>query len=140
KAGNLGGQRPPRRVAHRRKRGCGTAAVTMTQNDNLMSTGGQFSRVHGGVVGFGPTVGKERFFQTAGCDLMKFLCQIRLRLISIKSGRVLQGLDLINDCFGDPWVSVAHTYGEHAAETVEVLITLIVPNVKTLAARKRDWL
>src|SRR5258705_4064653 len=67
---------------------------------------------------------------------MKFLCQIRLRLISIKGGRMLQGLDLINDCFGNAWVCMAHTNGKHAAKTIEILVALIVPNVKTLAARK----
>ena len=84
KAGDLSRQRPPRRVTHRRKRGGRTTAVTVAQNHDLVTAGGELGGVNGGVVGFCSAVGEERLLQTSGRDLMKFFCQIGLRLIRVK--------------------------------------------------------
>jgi len=57
KAGNLRGQWPPGRVAHSREGRRRATTVTVTQNNNLMTAGGELRRVDGSVVSFGATVG-----------------------------------------------------------------------------------
>ena len=61
-----------------------------------------------------------------------------MRLIRIKCRRVLQRLDLIDDRLADLRVSVSDTDREHAAKTVEILIALIIPDVKAFAADERE--
>jgi hypothetical protein len=53
---------------------------------------------------------------------------------------VLQGLYLVDYGFGNFRVCVADTDGQHATEAVEVLVALIIPNVKTLTPHNRDRL
>ena len=51
---------------------------------------------------------------------------------------MLQRLHLIDDCFTDLRVSVSDADRKHAAKTVEILVALIVPNVKAFAADERE--
>ena len=48
--------------------------------------------------------------------------------------------DLIDDRFVNCWVRVADAHRQHAAEAVEILVALIVPNVTAFAAHQSQRL
>src|SRR5258707_15717278 len=71
---------------------------------------------------------------------MKLLREIRLRLVTVERRRVRDRFDLIDDRLVDLRVGVADADRQHAAETIEVLVPLIVPNVKAFAAHQSQRL
>ena len=92
------------------------------------------------VVGFRAAVGEERFLQLSGRDLMKLLSQVRLRLVAVERRSVGNRLDLVDDGFGYARIRVAHAHGQHAAETVEIFVALVVPNMRSFAAHQSQGL
>ena len=104
-----------------------------------LAAGGELGRMDGRVVSFGAAVGKNDFERTRR-DLMQFLRQIGLRLVRVKRGRVLQRLDLFDNRSVDLRICVADADRKHAAKTVEILVALIVPNVKAFTAHQRQRL
>src|SRR5258705_12766014 len=102
----------------------------MSEYDNLMPSSCSLGSVNGGVVRFCATVCKERLFEVAGSDLVKLLCQIRLRLVGVKSASVRYLLQLINDCLIDPGGGMTYAYCKHTPKAIQAFIVLIIPDVK----------
>src|SRR5947209_1636085 len=133
-------QRPPRRMARGRKSRGRAPRIAVAQDDYLVAARGRLGRVDGRVVGLRAAVGEEGFFQLTRRDLIKLLGEVGLRLVGVERRGVLERLDLLDDRLGDFRVVVADAHGEHAAEAVEVLVALIVPDVLALAADERERL
>src|SRR6266567_2183281 len=105
----------------------------MTKDDDLMTAGREFCRMHRRVIGFSTTVGKERLLQTAGRNLGKLLRQIGLRFVAVKRGSMRNRFDLIDDRFVDLWIRMPDADCQNAAETIEILVALVIPDVKAFA-------
>src|SRR2546426_1688072 len=127
-------------MAHRRKGSSRSPAIRVTQHDDLMTAGRQLRRVDGGIISFRAAVCEERFFQTARRNLRELLSQIRLRLIAVESRSVRNRTNLIDDRFIHARVSMTDANRKHAAETVEILVALIIPDVKAFALHQRQRL
>src|SRR5205085_7178050 len=97
KTADLRWQWPPRRMTHRGQGSRRSPAVSMTQHDDLVTTGGELRGVHRGVIGFGSAVREERFLEFARCDLRQLLSQIGLGLVGVKRRGVRDRIDLIGD-------------------------------------------
>src|SRR6266498_47170 len=53
---------------------------------------------------------------------------------------MLQRLDLIDDRFVDLRICMTDADGEHTAKTVEILVVLVIPNMKAFAAHECERL
>ena len=118
--------------------GCGGAAVIgMAQGDDFGGAGVAAGGEDGGFVGFGAAVGEERFAQRAGGrDLGQFLAPAppaarwrrrwrRVRSLSIWAWTL--ALTVV--------VAVADADGDDAAEEIEVLVAIGVPDVLIFGMR-----
>src|SRR5436309_10130448 len=127
-------------MTHRRKGSSRSPAIRVTQHDDLMTAGRQLCRVHGSIICFRAAVREERFLQTARRDLRELLSQIRLRFIAVESRSVRNRTNLIDDRFIHARVSMTYANRKHAAEAIEILIALIIPDVKSFALHQRQRL
>ena len=79
----------------------------MSQHYDFVPAGSSLRGVNRRVVGLSAGVGKERFLKFARRYLIQLFRQIRLWLVGVKRGRVLQRLYLVNNRFIDLRISVA---------------------------------
>src|SRR5262245_11489135 len=105
----------------------------MSKNNDFMSSRCGLRSMHGGVVSFGAAVCEKRLLKIARRDLIELLCQIRLRLVSEERRGVLNRSNLIDDGFANFGIVVTHAHGQYAAETIQVLIVLIVPDMEAFS-------
>ena len=49
-------------------------------------------------------------------------------------------INLVDDGFVNFRVRMTHAHGQHAAETIEVLVALLIPNVRAFAFHQRQRL
>ncbi len=124
------GAHPGQRHAERRP-----AMVGVAQGDDLARPGGAASRQNGHLVGFGAAVGEERLRQAAIRGERGDLGgQGRLRLGGEDCRDVAQPVHLLVDRAVDTVVGMADANGDNAAEEVQVLIPVGVPDVLVLGA------
>src|SRR5437762_11778986 len=71
---------------------------------------------------------------------MKLLGQVGLRLVAVKRRSMGNRLDLIDDCFSYARVRMAHAHRQHAAKTIEIFVTLVIPDMRSFAAHQSQWL
>ena len=109
--------------------------VGVAQGHDLVAAGVAARGQDGGFVGFGPAVGEEAFGEAAaGRERGDLLGERGLRLIGEQGGDVLQGIELLVDLGIDLVVAVADAHGDDAAEEIQVLIAIGVPDVLVLGA------
>src|ERR1035441_6983903 len=132
----VGGPDAPGSLAGERHGLRGTAVIGVAQRHDLRTAGIAARRQNGGFVGFGAAVGEERFGQLAiGRERGDFLGKSRLRFIGVDGGDVLQGVHLAVDLGVDLLIAVAHADGDDAAQKIQVLIAVRVPDVLIFGAR-----
>ncbi len=110
--------------------------IGVTQRDNLGRSGIAARGQNRGFVRFRAAVGEERFGQlSARRDLRQFLGQRRLRLVGEDRGDVLQPIDLRVHFPVHLFIAMADADGDDAAEEIQVLIAVGIPNVLILGVR-----
>src|ERR1035438_8736981 len=132
----VGGSNAPGSLAGERHGLGGTAVIAVAQRHDLRAAGIAARRQNGGLVGFSAAVGEKRLGQlTFGGKRRNLLGERRLRLIGVDGGDVLQCIQLAMDFGVDLLIAVAHADGDDAAQKIQVLIAVGVPDVLILGAR-----
>ena len=90
----------------------------MAERDDVHVAGGRAGGVHRRLVGLGAAAGEERLAEIAGRDPCQLLGQVRLLLVGVQRGRVIDLADLLDHRRLDGRVTVADAHAEHAAEGV----------------------
>src|SRR3954454_15876788 len=104
--------------------------VRMPEGDDFRCTGVAAGCENGSFVRFGPAVCKEGLRQLAlGCDLSDSLCKGCLRFVGEDRGDVLELVNLGVNFRVYGFVAVADADSHDAAEKVEVLVSVSVPDV-----------
>jgi len=106
----------------------------VAQGDDVVAAGGHAREKDGGFVGFAAGAGEEALLQVARGDLGDFFGEGHDVFVGIERGGVLQAIDLRGDFAGDLGVAVADGDGQDAAEEIEVLVAVEIPEVLHLAA------
>src|SRR5688572_20716380 len=127
-------------MADRRQRGSRPSCVAVTQHDDLIVTGCELCSKNGCIISFGSAVREKRFLQIARCDLCELLCKFALRPVCIQRGRVRDRVYLVDPRLVHTRFSMPDTHGQHASETIEVLVALVVPNILAFATYQSERL
>src|SRR5690606_20542348 len=127
-------------MTRRRKCCSAPAAITVAEYDDLVPARGELGGRDRGIIGLRTAAGEERFFQPAGRDLGKFLREVRLVLVSVEGGGVLQLLILNDDGLVNSRICVSHADGQDPAEAVQISVPRVIPHELALAADKGDRL
>src|SRR5690606_41817266 len=90
-------QRAPIGMPRRRKCCSAPAAITVAEYYDLVSARGELGGRDRGIIGLRTAAGEEGFFQAAGRYLGKFFRKVRLILVGVEGGGVLQILILRDD-------------------------------------------
>jgi len=107
--------------------------VGVPQRDNFRGPRVAARGENGGLVGFGAAGGEKRFGQFLHrCDLGELFCQRRLRFIGEHGGDVLQAVDLRVQLAIHFFIAMPDADGYDAAEKVQVLIPVGIPDVLIL--------
>ncbi len=136
----LGDAAQPPRSDSGHGHGHGRAAVVgVPERDDLARPGVTAGGEDCGFVGFGAAVGEEGLGQlSARGDSGQLLRQRRLRLISEDRGDVLHGLQLLHDLPGYGRVGMADADGHDAAEEIQILVAVGIPDELVPGARQHQ--
>src|SRR6185437_8033220 len=118
-----------------------TAVIGMAKRDNLRVSRVAARCEDGRLIGFRAAVGEEALGELAAwgeaCDL---LSERGLRLIGEQGGDVLQGIELLVK-FGVHFVvAVADAHCDDAAEKIEVLVSIGIPDILVFRMRNHERL
>ena len=140
--GDVAGQRLERlavgRLGGERERAHGAAVEAALGGDDVGAAGapGELER---GLVGLGAGVGEEHLAGPAGAEQREqLLGELDLRLAGEEVRDVAERLELVGDRLDQRRVGVAERVDGDAAEQVDVLLAVGVPDVGALAADERQ--
>jgi hypothetical protein len=113
--------------------------VGMPQGDDLGRSRIAPRGENRGLIRLGPAVGEERFSKSAGGrNLRQLLRQRDLRFVQKHRRHVLQLVDLRVHLLVHGFVAVTHAHRYDAAEEIEILVPVRVPNVLVFGARDNE--
>ena len=106
-----------------------SAGIGVPEGHNVVRAGGHPGEQDGSLVGLGAGAGEKAGLQSAGSNLRDLFRKRHDRFIRVKRGKVLQPVDLRLDGARDLGICVPHGNRQDAAEKIQVLAPLDVPNV-----------
>ncbi len=113
--------------------------VGVAQRHDFGTAGVASRRQNRGLVGFRAAIGEERLGELApGRDLSQLLRERRLRLVGEHRRDVLQAIDLRVQLPVHVLIAVADADGDDAAEEIQILIAVGVPDVLILGPRNNE--
>ncbi len=118
----------PRRMTGDCESHGGAAVIGVAESDDVTRTGVAAGEHNGGFVGFGAAVTKERLLQVAWSDGGDFLGEGDLGFGEEDGGDVLEFIELGMDFGVDFRVAMANADGENAAEEIEILVAVGIPD------------
>jgi hypothetical protein len=112
----------------------------MAKCDDLLTSGVTLRGEDGGFVGFRAAARKEAFFEFARSDYREFGSELGLQSCRIERRSMGNLLDLIDDGIDNLLIAMPDACGELSTESIQVFVTILIPDPHPLAVRKGDRL